>query len=66
MPTRRAPISHSGSTSAAVSTRWAGTPTRCATSRNRLEFELVGLPITSTTSTCGAMIFTASWRFCVA
>ena len=38
----------------------------CATSRSRLEFELFGEPTTITTSHCGAMNFTASWRFCVA
>jgi hypothetical protein len=38
----------------------------CATSRRRLEFELLGEPTTITTSQRGAMNFTASWRFCVA
>ena len=45
---------------------YAGTPRCAATSRSRLELELFGLPTTMTTSTSGAMNFTASWRFCVA
>ena len=42
------------------------TPRFSATSRRRLEFELLGEPTTITTSQRGAMNFTASWRFCVA
>ena len=34
--------------------------------RSATEFELFGLPTTITTSTCGAMNFTASWRLVVA
>src|SRR2546429_86368 len=37
-----------------------------ATSRRRFEFELLGEPTTITTSHCGAMSFTASWRVFVA
>jgi hypothetical protein len=51
---------------AALSIRKAGTPRSAATSRRRLEFELFFEPTTNTTSACGVMNFTASWRFCVA
>ncbi len=42
------------------------TPRCAATSRNRFEFELFGLPTTITASTFATIAFTASCRFCVA
>jgi hypothetical protein len=57
---------HSARSSSARSIMYAGTPRFAATSRNRLEFELFGLPTTMTTSVRGAIALTASWRFCVA
>ena len=67
MPIEATPSSQAGSTWPAESTSQARTPSRSATSRRRLEFELVADPITSTASTpAWASFFTASWRFCVA
>ncbi|MCY1544131.1 hypothetical protein D9M68_799910 [compost metagenome] len=65
-PTRARPSNHSACNSSALSTMWAGVPSLSATSRRRLLLELVGLPTTITTSTCGLSSLTASCRFCVA
>ena len=65
-PMRVRPCSHDGSSSSADPIRRASHPIFSATSRRRLLFELVGEPITSTRSHCGAMNFTASCRFWVA
>src|SRR5690606_3077259 len=65
-PIRRLPASHSGRMSAAPSIRCACTPSRSASSRRRLELELLAEPTTSTRSALPASSLTASWRFWVA
>src|SRR5690606_1147602 len=65
-PIRALPASHSGRRSAAPSIRSACTPSRWASSRRRLELELLAEPTTSTRSAWPASTRTASWRFWVA
>ena len=65
-PTRRLPAIHSRLELVGAVDHVRGHAAFAATSRSRLEFELLGLPTTITTSTCGASNLTASCRFCVA
>ena len=59
-------ISNRRSVNASPSSRWASAPMRSASSRRRLELELLGEPTTSTRSQSCARPFTASCRFWVA
>jgi len=46
--------------------RYDGVPITVETSTSRLAFELLAAPMTSSTSTAPATVFTAAWRFWVA
>src|SRR5699024_2311319 len=59
-PTVLHPSNHLGSIISGLSSKYALAPSRSATSRRRLELELLGLPTTSTRSHFGAIDLTAS------
>src|SRR6187401_112387 len=65
-PTAFLPSNHSRCRNDASSMRYPGRPARSASSRSRLELELVIEPTTTSTSQLAMSSFTASWRFCVA
>ena len=65
-PMRPVPSSHSGRMSFLSLIRYDGVPITVETSTSRLALELLAAPMTSSTSTAPATVFTAAWRFWVA
>jgi hypothetical protein len=66
MPSLLVPANQRRSISPTSSIRYAGTPSRCATSTRRSELDELREPITSIRSQLAAICLTAAWRLVVA